>query len=99
MASAPGGSAGPLAGVPRGLEGYIRRSRIFESGLWCVGRVCLCSSGVVAVGVSLRELCCGGEVFDRGAVCGGGGSQTARGGCGGGGWSRCVRLLLPCGTA
>ena len=29
----------------------------------------------------MRELCCHGEVFDRGAVCGGGGSQTAWGGC------------------
>lgn len=32
----------------------------------------------------MRELCCGGEVFDRGAVCGGGGSQMARGGGRGG---------------
>ena len=32
----------------------------------------------------MRELCCRGEVFDRGAVCGGGGSQTAWGGRGGG---------------
>ena len=32
----------------------------------------------------MHELCCGGEVFDRGAVCGGSGSQTARGGCRGG---------------
>ena len=32
----------------------------------------------------MRELCCRGEVFDRGAVCGGSGSQTARGGCRGG---------------
>src|SRR6201984_1862329 len=65
----------------------MRRSWIFESSLWCMGRVCLCSGGVVAVDVSLHELCCGGEVFDRGAVCAGGGSQTAWGGCGGGEFS------------
>src|SRR4029077_16574658 len=39
---------------------------------------------VAVLDVSLRELCCCGEVFDRGAVCGGGGSQTTWGGrCGG----------------
>ena len=38
----------------------------------------------MAVDVLLRELCCCGEVFDRGAVCGGSGSQTARGACRGG---------------
>ena len=39
---------------------------------------------VAVLDVSLRELCCCGEVFDCGAVCGGGGSQAAWGGCGGG---------------
>ena len=38
----------------------------------------------MAVDVLLRELCCRGEVFDRGAVCGGSGSQTTRGGRRGG---------------
>jgi hypothetical protein len=55
----------------------------FLSQVSGVGRVRR-SIGVVGVDVSLRELCCRGEVFDRGAVCVGGGSQTAWGGRGGG---------------
>ena len=42
----------------------------------------MCSSWVVAVDVSLRELCCGGEVVEGGAV----GPVTAARSLDGGGW-------------
>ena len=56
----------------------------FSSQVCDLASSSVCTIRVVLVDVSLRELCCRGEVFDYGAVCGGGGSQTAWGGRRGG---------------